>query len=142
MADIARGTPLLAERPLFSVELPALTAQGYDLGAMAQGVARRFARLSAAGREEFLSCHEQRFDGDGDDEGGKLMAILRSNGYTLQGADGRSRVAIYPKVALINHSCQPNVLNADDDGTRRIVAARDIVAGEEVSFFFGGGGRP
>lgn len=136
VADIARGTPLLAERPLLSVELPPLTAQGYDLGAMAQGAARGYARLGAPAREEVLSCHEQRFAGDADDERGRLMAILRSNGYTLQGADGRGRVALYPKVALINHSCQPNVLNADDDGTRRIVAARDIAAGEEVRYFF------
>lgn len=133
VADIPRGTPILSESPLFSVELPALTGQGYDLGAMAQSVARKYARLSAEDQEEFMSCHEQRFEGDGEDEPGRLMAILRSNGYTLQGADGRARVAIYPKAALINHSCQPNVLNADDAGTRRIVAARDIMAGEEAS---------
>lgn len=100
---------------------------------MSRGVARAWAGLGEEEREEVLSCHEQRFEGDGDDEEGRLMAILRSNGYTLQGSDGRGRVAIYPKVALINHSCQPNVLNADDGGTRRIVATRDILAGEEVS---------
>lgn len=61
------------------------------------------------------------------------MAILRSNAYTLEDSDGRSRVAIYPKVALINHSCLPNVLNADHAGIRKIIATRYIAAGEEAS---------
>lgn len=132
LTDLPRGTPILAEDPLLSVELPALTAQGYDLASMTRGLSRKFARLTPGAREEFLSCHEQRFKGDGDGEAGRLMAILRSNGYTLEDEDGGRRVALYPKVALINHSCQPNVLNADEDGTRVIVAARDIMAGEEV----------
>lgn len=136
LADLPRGTPILAEDPLLSVALPAATAQGYDLAAMTRGLARAFARLGPAAQEEFLSCHGQRFEGDGDDEAGRLMVILRSNGYTLEdarGGGGGRRVALYPKVALINHSCEPNVLNADEGGTRKVVAARDIMAGEEVS---------
>lgn len=135
LVDIPKAAPIIFEEPLFSVALPALTDKGYDLGEMVRDVVRQFTLLSAPGKEEFLSCHEQRFEGDGDDEQGHLMAILRSNAYTLEDADGRSRVAIYPKVALINHSCQPNVLNADDSGTRRIIAARDISAGEEASHY-------
>ncbi|KAG8156371.1 hypothetical protein KVR01_013712 [Diaporthe batatas] len=95
---------------------------------MAADVEHEYSRLSPDQQQEYLSCHEQRLEGDSQDDSGRLMAILRSNAYNLD--DGR--VAIYPKVALINHSCQPNVLNADNSGTRIIVAIRDIQEGEEI----------
>lgn len=127
--DILKGTHVLVEAPLLIVSPPALVpGMGYSLSAMAADVEHEFSRLSPAQQEEYLSCHEQRLEGDSQDETGRLMAILRSNAYNLE--DGR--VAIYPKVALINHSCQPNVLNADNGGTRVIVATRDIKEGEEV----------
>ncbi|POS75762.1 SET domain-containing protein 5 [Diaporthe helianthi] len=95
---------------------------------MAADVEHEYSRLSPDQQQEYLSCHEQRLEGDGQDNSGRLMAILRSNAYNLD--DGR--VAIYPQVALINHSCQPNVLNADNGGTRIIVAIRNIQEGEEI----------
>lgn len=127
--DILKGTHLLVETPLLVVSPPALVpGMGYSLSAMAADVEHEYSRLTPEQQEEYLSCHEQRLEGDSQDESGRLMAILRSNAYNLD--DGR--VAIYPKVALINHSCQPNVLNADNGGTRVIVATRDIQEGEEV----------
>lgn len=127
--DILKGTHLLVETPLLVVSPPALVpGMGYSLSAMAADVEHEYSRLTPEQQEEYLSCHEQRLEGDSQDESGRLMAILRSNAYNLD--DGR--VAIYPKVALINHSCQPNVLNADKAGTRVIVATRDIQEGEEV----------
>lgn len=120
---------MLVETPLLVVSPPALVpGMGYSLSAMAADVEHEYSRLSPEQQGEYLSCHEQRLEGDSQDESGRLMAILRSNAYNLD--DGR--VAIYPKVALINHSCQPNVLNADNGGTRVIVATRDIQKGEEV----------
>jgi hypothetical protein len=127
---IRKGTHVLVETPLLVVSPPALVpGMGYSLSAMAAGVEREYSRLSPEQQQEYLSCHEQRLEGDGQGESDRLMAILRSNAYNLD--DGR--VAIYPKVALINHSCQPNVLNADNGGTRVIVATRDIQEGEEVT---------
>ncbi|KAI3399461.1 hypothetical protein diail_6723 [Diaporthe ilicicola] len=127
--DIRKGTHILVEAPLLAVNPPALVpGMGYSLAAMAADVEREYSRLSPEQQEEYLSCHEQRHEGDVQNESGRLMAILRSNAYNLH--DGR--VAIYPKVALINHSCQPNVLNADNGGTRVIVATRDIEKGEEI----------
>jgi hypothetical protein len=126
---IPKGTHVLVETPLLIVSPPALVpGMGYSLSEMAADVEHEYARLSPEQQEEYLSCHEQRLEGDSQGESGRLMAILRSNAYNLD--DGR--VAIYPKVALINHSCQPNVLNADNGGTRVIVATRDIQEGEEV----------
>ncbi|KAK2605767.1 hypothetical protein N8I77_008581 [Diaporthe amygdali] len=129
LEDIQKGTHILVEAPLLAVNPPALVpGMGYSLSAMAADVEHEYSRLSPEQQEEYLSCHEQRLEGDSQSESGRLMAILRSNAYNLQ--DGR--VAIYPKVALINHSCQPNVLNADNDGTRVIVATRNIEKGEEI----------
>lgn len=131
LRDIDKGSLILEEKPLFSVALPDLVpGKGYDMAVMVKDVARQYSLLEPQDREEFDSCHEHRFESDSQDDLGRLMAILRSNGYT-QNSDGRTRVALYPKVALINHSCEPNVLNADSE-TRRIIAIRDIHAGEEV----------
>lgn len=133
LRNIEKGSHILVEEPLFSVELPELVpGRGYDMAAMVHQVTRQYSLLDPQDKEEFDSCHEHRFDGDSQDEAGRLMAILRSNGYTTQSPDGRTRVAMYPKVALINHSCEPNVLNVDTE-VKRIIATRDIQAGEEAS---------
>lgn len=133
LRDIEKGSQLLVEKPLFSVKLPDFVpGKGYSMATMVEDVTRQYSLLAPQDREEFDSCHEHRVDGDSQDDSGRLMAILRSNGYTTQNSDGRMRVAMYPQVALINHSCEPNVLNADSE-TRRIIAIRDIKAGEEAS---------
>lgn len=95
------------------------------MAAMVSDVERAYKRLSPDEQQIYLSCHEERFPGD---EQLGLMAIFRSNAYTME----NGRVGIYPNLALINHSCQPNVLNADSEGTRVVVATRDIRPGEEV----------
>lgn len=131
--DIKKGRPILVEQPLFSVQLPdPVPGIGYDMATMDQDVMEQYLRLEPQDQEEFDSCHEHRFEHDSQDEAGRVMAILRSNGYTTQGPNGQTVVAMYPKVSLINHSCEPNVLNPGTD-IKRITAARDIHAGEEVN---------
>lgn len=116
-----------------SVRLPEFVpGKGYNMAEMVEDVTRQYSLLKPQDREQFDSCHEHRLEGDGQDDSDRLMAILRSNGYTTQDSEGRTRVAMYPQVALINHSCEPNVLNADSE-IRRVVAIRDIKAGEEAS---------
>lgn len=133
LRDIEKGSQILAEKPLFSVQLPDFVpGKGYNMAVMVEDVARQYSLLEPQDREEFDSCHAHRLEGDGQDDSDRLMAILRSNGYTTQDSDGRMRVAMYPQVALINHSCEPNVLNADSE-IRRVIATRDIQAGEEAS---------
>lgn len=133
LRDIEKGGQILVEKPLFSIDLPELVpGKGYDMAAMVRDVTGQYSRLSSQDKEEFDSCHEHRFDGDSQDEAGRLMAIVRSNGYTTQSPEGRTRVALYPKAALINHSCEPNVLNVDTE-VKRVIATRDIQAGEEAS---------
>lgn len=136
---LPKGTHLLTEAPLFSVATPVLVpGKGFEMAAMVADVARAYARLSPAEQQVYLSCHEERLPGEEEEDQEEeeeeerlgLMAIFRSNAYTM-GSSGR--VGIYPNVALINHSCQPNVMNADNgEGTRVVVATRDIMPGEEV----------
>lgn len=131
--DLNKGSQILVEEPLFSVQLPEFVpGKGYNMAVMVEDVAQKYSLLEPQDREEFDSCHQHRLEGDGQTDSDRLMAILRSNGYTTQGSDGRTRVAMYPQVALINHSCEPNVLNADSE-IRRVIAIRDINAGEEAS---------
>ncbi|EFX03679.1 oxysterol-binding protein [Grosmannia clavigera kw1407] len=148
VVDIVRGTRLLEEQPLFVVSPPPLVpGVGFSLSSMQPVVEEAFAGLSTAQQVEFRSLHEVQLAGEEsegrrseDEEGNKrseeekethgrrLMRILRSNGYNTQ--DGR--VAIYPKAALVNHDCRPNVFNTDVAGRRVIMATRDIAVGEEL----------
>lgn len=133
LRDIRKGSQILEEKPLLSVQLPEFVpGKGYNMTAMIEDVTLQYSLLEPQDKEQFDSCHEHRLEGDGQNDSDRLMAILRSNGYTTPDSDGRTRVAMYPQVALINHSCEPNVLNADSE-IRRVIAIRDIKAGEEAS---------
>lgn len=142
VVDIPRGMRLLVEDPLVTITPPPIVpGVGFSLQAMQSTMTDAYSRLTPSQKQEYLSCHEVRFGEEGKDEteeggvhSGRLLRILRSNAYNTR--DGR--VGLYPKVALINHDCRPNVLNTDavdavTGGYKRIiVAARDIVAGEEL----------
>ncbi|CAK7211008.1 SET domain-containing protein 5 [Sporothrix curviconia] len=137
---------LLVEDPLVTITPPPLVpGVGFSLAVIEPLVAAAYTQLTLAQKEQYLSCHEVRFGNEGEDENsqegnirdtpsGRLLRILRSNAYNTR--DGR--VGLYPRVALINHDCRPNVLNTDrwdaetSNWQRIIVAARDIVAGEEI----------
>lgn len=142
LVDIPRGMQLLVEDPLVTITPPPIVpGVGFSLQAMQSAVTDAYSRLKRIQKDEYLSCHEVRLGEEGKDEteesgvhSGRLLRILRSNAYNTR--DGR--VGLYPKVALINHDCRPNVLNTDavdkvTGGYKRIiVAARDIAAGEEL----------
>jgi hypothetical protein len=124
---IEKGTHLLTEVPLLSVSPPTFVpGKGYPESVMALETKAKFDHLTPAQQAVFLSCHEVRLPSDTDED--KVFRILRSNAYTTKDR----RIALYPRVALINHACQPNVLNVDTAEGRKIIAARDIAAGEEL----------
>ncbi|KAF7535524.1 hypothetical protein G7054_g5285 [Neopestalotiopsis clavispora] len=107
--------------------------------------------LSPADRDMFHACHAHYLPGeaeaagaaaaavegettgtDAEDDSDKNMIIFRSNAYTL--TDGS--VAMFPRIARINHACRPNAANvwsADPTNRRVVWAARDIAAGEEIT---------
>lgn len=87
--------------------------------------------LSSDKRAEFDACHAHYLPGDSEGQTSRDMIIFRSNAYTL--TDGT--IAMFPKIARINHSCRPNAANvwSQASGFRVIWAARDIQPGEEVT---------
>ncbi|KAI4603252.1 hypothetical protein KJ359_006045 [Pestalotiopsis sp. 9143b] len=133
---IYEGERIMVEEPLFTVTPPTFVpGRGYELSAMAASVDAAVAELSLFDRELFRACHAHFLPGEKDkvrETGGGLnMIIFRSNAYTL--TDGN--VAMFPRIARINHSCQPNVANvwSPASGRRIIWAARKIAEGEEIT---------
>ncbi|TRY78050.1 hypothetical protein TCAL_06628, partial [Tigriopus californicus] len=68
----------------------------------------------------------------------RAYGILRVNSFgftTPQGGDGR---ALYPLVALMSHSCQPNVqhVQSGSDSRVKLVAQRLIKPGEEMTISY------
>lgn len=127
---IRAGDRIMVERPLFTIVPPTFEpGKGYQLSGMAASLDAAVAALSDTQREEFASCHQHRLPGEGD--GDRNMVIFRSNAYTL--TDGT--IAMFPKIARINHSCRPSAANiwSPASGLRIIWAARDIQPGEEVT---------
>ncbi|KAI0132117.1 hypothetical protein BJ170DRAFT_577346, partial [Xylariales sp. AK1849] len=130
-ALIRAGTRIMVEEPLFSINPPDFVpGRGYEVQAMVTDVDEAVTRLSREQQDEFLSCHEYRLPTEASSEH-RNMFIFRSNAYTL--TDGT--VAMFPKIAKINHSCRPNAANVWSEASRlRIIwAARDIEQGEEVT---------
>ncbi|KAI1877254.1 uncharacterized protein JN550_001326 [Neoarthrinium moseri] len=131
-ALIKTGTRIMVEEPLFSINPPEFVpGKGYEIQAMIDDVDVAVAGLTAEQRSDFHSCHEYRLPSEQESDEHRNMFIFRSNAYTL--TDGT--VAMFPKIAKINHSCRPNAANvwSEASGLRIIWAARDIQAGEEVT---------
>lgn len=120
----------MVEEPLFTIVPPDFRpGMGYQLSEMAASLDATVASLPDSRRGEFYACHQHRLPGEG--EADRNMVIFRSNAYTL--TDGT--IAMFPKVARINHSCRPNAANiwSAASNMRIIWAARDIQPGEEVT---------
>ncbi|ORY62916.1 uncharacterized protein BCR38DRAFT_217437 [Pseudomassariella vexata] len=129
---ITAGSRVMVEPPLFAIKPPEfIPGKGYEIEAMIADVDKAVAALSSEEQDEFRSCHEHRLPNEAASEHRRNMFIFRSNAYTL--TDGK--IAMFPKIAKINHSCRPNAANVWSSVSRlRIIwAARDILPGEEVS---------
>jgi len=64
----------------------------------------------------------------------KYLRILRTNGINID--DEGIRTCVFPQFSLLNHSCAPNaVRNVEDEetGDLKVIAARDIAKGEEIT---------
>lgn len=119
MTDITRGTRILCEKPLFTVE-------SMPPHLLHNTVARKLKTMSKDEQRQFLSLHNN-FRGQY-----AFSGIVRTNALPC---GPESRVGgIYPKICLINHSCIPNVHNNWNPEARHetIHALRDILAGEEI----------
>ncbi|KAH8808107.1 hypothetical protein F5884DRAFT_791076 [Xylogone sp. PMI_703] len=127
---IPRGTKIIIEEPLVSIELPKMVpGQGYRISDMVNSLDSAFGSLSAEEQEQYLSLHEYRYPSEKDQS--SLLTIFRSNAYNT----GDNRVGLFPRIARINHSCKPNCGNywSEKRGHRVIFAAVDIKEGEELT---------
>jgi hypothetical protein len=130
---IARGTQVLVEEPLFSIDPPEPVNGRRSMNEMAARINASFAVLSPAQQAAYLAC--QSYAAPDEPAVGRHLYVFRNNAYTMPGG----RWGMFLRMARINHSCRPNVANAwaepaDGRGTGRKVAwaLRDIEAGEEV----------
>lgn len=151
-SPIRTGQRIMVEAPLFAITPPEFVpGRGYELAAMKASVDAAVSALSPADRDMFHACHAHYLPGEAeaagaaaaaegettgtdteDDSDKNNMIIFRSNAYTL--TDGS--VAMFPRIARINHACRPNAANvwsADPTNRRVVWAARDIAAGEEIT---------
>ncbi|KAK1465479.1 SET domain-containing protein 5 [Colletotrichum cuscutae] len=133
LAPIPRGTVIIDETPLFTINPGALTpGQGFAFAAIAALVDEAFAQLNASSRTAYLSCPAHRDPGGADDGISREALIFRTNGFTMSSGE----IGIFPHIAKLNHACRPNAGSASVGGRRVIWAGRDIAPGEEVTITY------
>ncbi|KAK1447654.1 SET domain-containing protein 5 [Colletotrichum melonis] len=133
LAPIPRGTVIIDETPLFTINPGALTpGQGFAFAAIATLVDEAFAQLNASSRTAYLSCPAHRDPGGADDGISREALIFRTNGFTMSSGE----IGIFPHIAKLNHACRPNAGSASVGGRRVIWAGRDIAPGEEVTITY------
>lgn len=122
-SNIAEGTRILCEKPLFTVE--STTPDRLQLI-----VAAKLKHLSKEEQRQVLSLHNN-FPGQL-----ALDGIVRTNALPC-GPDS-SKSGVYSTICLINHSCLPNSHNNwnPDAEHETIHAIRPIQAGEEITIAY------
>lgn len=125
------GSIILREAPVLRISPPeASQGSSYPIAEVTKLVRREFERLSPDAQNEVLSLTYHALPGEVEEAGGdKLGLILRTNAYNTG-----SQIGIFPKIARINHSCQPNAAYywSEALGKRIIYATREIQQGEEI----------
>lgn len=124
-APIQPGTAILSEAP--TLRLP----RGKRDVTPAQ-VAAAFDRLSSADRETYLSLHQGITPYES-----KLLRILMANSFGVSTSTGEQLLHLYLTISRINHDCNPNAeLAGLDEGTRSVVAVRNIEAEIEITISY------
>ncbi|KAI2623100.1 SET domain-containing protein [Hypoxylon sp. NC1633] len=122
LRDIAKGTRILHERPLFKIKSLPRTE-------MNKAVVEKLKSLSKEQQRQFLSLHNN-FPGQH-----AFAGIIKTNALPC-GCDSRTG-GIYLTICLINHSCLPNAHNNwngnEEYGVETIHAIKPIKAGEEIT---------
>ena len=126
-SDIAKGTRILMEKPLF------VTPKVSPVGLMVSNIAVKLKSLSKDQQRQFFSLHNN-FPREH-----PLSGIVNTNALPC-GSDSAIG-GIYPTICLINHSCLPNTCNTwnNNTGCETIHALRKINAGEEITIRYDNG---
>ena len=126
--DIAPGTRILCERPLFIV--PPLVPDALEIYLADQ--------MKALPKEDLYHCLSLRNNFRGRHTFG---GIVRTNGLPC-GFVADADAALYRTLCLINHSCLPNSQHRWDPHLKQEIvhAFRPIRRGEEITIWYGGSG--
>ncbi|MCJ1398586.1 hypothetical protein MMC11_001786 [Xylographa trunciseda] len=126
--NIARGTRILCENPLFTT--PNLS----PISQMESNIATKLKSLSKTQQRQFLFLHNN-FPGKH-----PFSGIVKTN--ALPCGPSSAIGGIYPTICLINHSCLPNAHNNWNSDTmcETIHATRYIQAGDEITISYDRGG--
>ncbi|CAM6111450.1 unnamed protein product [Calypogeia fissa] len=133
--DIARGTRVISEKPLFKV--PNRIRVPMVLGSVdpvATFVASELSRLSRDEQRAFLSLHNN-FPGTSN----PFTGILLTNGFGID--NDAKEGGLFVEIARINHACRPNCFQSWNEITehQNIHAVRCIRKGEEITVNYYGG---
>ncbi|KAI1763147.1 SET domain-containing protein [Hypoxylon sp. FL1150] len=127
LCDIAKGTRILCEGPLFTVN-------NMPSAELDKVLVPKIKALSKEQQRVFLSLHNN-FPGKH-----AFAGIVKTNALPC----GCNSVTggIYPTICLINHSCHPNAHNNwnEELEVETIHAIRPIMAGEEITIDYSEGG--
>ena len=130
--NIARGTRILLEKPLFTTGNMSGNMSAEHLE---KAIAEKVRGLSREQQRQFLSLHNNH--------PGKhpFSGIYRTN--ALPCGSGSPIGAVYPDICRINHSCRSNSHNSWNAAldAETIHATRDIRAGEEITIDYTDGDR-
>ncbi|KAI1134487.1 SET domain-containing protein [Hypoxylon sp. FL0543] len=126
LSDIAKGTRIISESPLF-------TTANMAPPNLQEAVASKLKALSKEQQRQFLSLHNN-FPGRN-----AFAGIFRTNALPC-GCDAIAG-GIYPTICLINHSCLPNAHNNwnSEHKLETIHAIKPIKAGEEITIDYSRG---
>ncbi|KAK4141698.1 SET domain-containing protein 5 [Dichotomopilus funicola] len=148
-----KGKGLIATRPIprgriFMIDYPAVLAdtklprhvkqaQGRELMAEAIG------RLSTRGREEVLGLARQNEDEERKKRVPVSEDVMKTNSFVVE-VQGREYMALFPKIARMNHACKPSAVTRFNSTTlsNTAMAFRDILPGEEITISYSTFGLP
>ncbi|KAH6621604.1 hypothetical protein B0J18DRAFT_399699 [Chaetomium sp. MPI-SDFR-AT-0129] len=148
-----KGKGLIATRPIprgriFMIDYPAVLAdtklprhvkqaQGRELMAEAIG------RLSTRGREEVLGLARQNEDEERKKRVPVSEDVMKTNSFVVE-VMGREYMALFPKIARMNHACKPSAVTRFNSTTlsNTAMAFRDILPGEEITISYSTFGLP
>lgn len=125
--DINKGTRILTESPLFTI-------QSMPDDVLQQDIATKLKALSKDQQRQFLSLHNN-FPGKY-----VFSGIVKTN--ALPCGPGSDVGGIYPTICLVNHSCHFNAHSNWNSSTKQETtqAIKDIPAGEEITICYIEGG--
>lgn len=125
IADIPRGTRILAEDPLVIV-----SRTTNDKRKLGKDISNRLETCSVEERQAFFSLH----NAFGEDS--QELGIARTNALPL--GDSAAKSAVFLTASRINHACDCNAQNTWNESIKKLTihATRDIRDGEEVTIFY------